>query len=562
MKPVGAVVLAAAALWLFSPMLTPAHVEGFTASIGSIALHMTHDQLANYDRLFPFNLQFFAFSRLGTNLFVALLVGPLGLPAEWALRLAMWIGFVCLAGGSYVLVRRWTEAPPLQVLLVMVLTPGLAETGFFYNDNMLSAGLATLSLALLTVSARPLASVAAGALFGYAVLARTDCLLLAPAAALILWRREGTSWRFVGHCAAFGLASAGLASAILAAFGLTPVTVLRIAAHAVALWRRQTPWEIQPTSIALFAGPIGVGLAIPGVTRLVRQRRFHLLALLLGAPLIYNVVYLNKVWEVRQLAPLTPFFLSMAVVGLQTLLAPGVDRRLQAAAAVLAALVLLSPPAPVFLAEGPHTLVGRAWTPVAWRRWQEASRWSFGSIGRFVAADTAPLSVILTDYWDGDRYTHLQLQEHGFTPFDVGAAYPACATVAEGFQRGGVRVIHLRLHTPFLRDSAARLAPRLEGPGRACLAQAGTPNVTYVTMISWMDRLFGPDEPHGAWIDQARRVQSPQFDPLAGVRLTPALLAQLPADYRRANLAFLRSRPDVVARLRAHPVDPDLSAIR
>ena len=291
--------LAVLAAWLFGPLLTCVHVEGFSASMGSIALHMTHDQLANYDRLFPFNLQFFAFSRLGTNLFLACLVGPLGLPAEWALRVTMWTGFLCLAGGSWVLVRRWTGAPPLVVALLLLLTPGVAETGFFYNDNLLSAGLAVLSLALLSVSARPWGSLTAGALFGYAVLARTDAMLLAPVAALILWRREGWSWRLVGHCAAFGAAAAGLASAILAAFGQSPFGVLKIATHAVALWGRRTGRWVQPMSILAFAGPISLGLAAVGLARLAWKREAYRLLLLAGAPLLYNLVYLGKVWEAR-----------------------------------------------------------------------------------------------------------------------------------------------------------------------------------------------------------------------------------------------------------------------
>lgn len=572
LKILAAAALAVAALWLAWPMFSPVHVEGFTASIGSIALHLGHDRLANYDRLFPFNQQFFGFSRLGTNLFVALLAGPLGLPVECALRATMGLGFVCLSGGSYVLVRRWTKAPPLVALLVMVLTPGLVEAGYYYNDNMLSAGLATLSLAVLALSARPAATIAGGALFGYAVLARTDCLLIAPAAALVLWRREGWSGRLVLQGALFGLVSAGSACAVLAAFGQTPFTVLTIAAHAVALWDRHTDWTIQPSMALAFAGPISLDLAAIGLVVLARDRRAYSILLLAGVPLLYNLVYLGKVWEARQLTPLTPFLLSLAATGVQALMAANTRllRALVVAASAIAVLILIAPPPPPTMWEGPRATRGRLWTPMMWRRWQQSAQGSFDAVGRFVGQPPAPLSAVVTDIWDADRYVHLQLQERGYRPIDVGAAWPACAGIAEAFQRGDGRIVHLRLHSPFLADWRLRLADRFDGPGRACLAQARPGAVTMVTSLSRMDRILagaGPDTP---WIAQARRLAdggrwlpSGDLDPLAGRRLTTDLQASLSDRLRKDGELLLKlATPEQRARLLARPLDPTLSMVR
>jgi hypothetical protein len=548
-KQAAAAGLAVLAAWLFGPLLTCVHVEGFSASMGSIALHMTHDQLANYDRLFPFNLQFFAFSRLG-------------LPAEWALRVTMWTGFLCLAGGSWVLVRRWTGAPPLVVALLLILTPGVAETGFFYNDNLLSAGLAVLSLALLSVSARPWASLTAGALFGYAVLARTDAMLLAPVAALILWRREGWSWRLVGHCAAFGAAAAGLASAILAAFGQSPFGVLKIATHAVALWGRRTGWWVQPMSILAFAGPISLGLAAVGLARLAWKREAYRLLLLAGAPLLYNLVYLGKVWEARQLAPLTPFIVAAAAIGFQAFDAlrrrgGGLPMLVVVAAT---ALVFVARPAPMFDWEGPRAVLGRLWSPLHWYRWQAATRASFGGVGEFVEHPPAADSAVVTDIWDADRYVHLQLQEHGYRPIDLIAAAPACAHIAEGFQRGATRIVHLRLHTPFVLDWRLRLAERFTDAAQPCLAALGVKSVVMVTSLSRMDSLIGAaDSP---WMARARARRSVYLDPLAGLTLTPAQQARLPDAFRRDAAKWLRDSPADQAQLQAHPAADDLSAVR
>src|SRR4051794_390108 len=77
---IGLVIIVA---WLVYPVLTPAHVEGFSASIESLAIHLATGTLADYDRLHPANLEFFALSRLGTVTFVAALIRWLGLGSEW-----------------------------------------------------------------------------------------------------------------------------------------------------------------------------------------------------------------------------------------------------------------------------------------------------------------------------------------------------------------------------------------------------------------------------------------------------------------------------------------------
>src|SRR6476659_9669854 len=92
------------AAWLLHPILTPAHVEGFSASIVSLALHLNDGRLADYDRLHPANLEYFTLSRLGTVAFVSVLTGPAGLPGELAMRLTTWLAFLALATSSFVLV--------------------------------------------------------------------------------------------------------------------------------------------------------------------------------------------------------------------------------------------------------------------------------------------------------------------------------------------------------------------------------------------------------------------------------------------------------------------------
>src|SRR5215207_2171415 len=117
--------------WLLHPILAPAHVEGFSASIISLALHLNAGQLADYDRLFPANLEYFTLSRLGTVTFLSVLTGPVALSGAWTMRAIIWLGFAALATSSFVLARRWTNAPSIIVVAALLLIPGLAESSFF-----------------------------------------------------------------------------------------------------------------------------------------------------------------------------------------------------------------------------------------------------------------------------------------------------------------------------------------------------------------------------------------------------------------------------------------------
>ena len=141
-----------AAAWLLSPIVAPTHVEGFSASIVSLALHLNHGHVTDFDRLNPANLEYFAHSRLGIVLLESILTGPLRTDGDAALRLITWSGFVGLVISSFLLVRRWSGAPAIEVVVLLLLIPAVAESAFFYNDTIFAAALGVTALALVTLS--------------------------------------------------------------------------------------------------------------------------------------------------------------------------------------------------------------------------------------------------------------------------------------------------------------------------------------------------------------------------------------------------------------------------
>jgi Gpi18-like mannosyltransferase len=126
-------------------------------------------------------IEYFTLSRLGIVSWMSVLTGPLGFSGEWAMRLTTWMGFAALATSSFVLTRRWASASSFACVVALLLIPGLAESSFFYNDTIFAAALSVTALAVISTSPSAAAVATSGVLFGTAIVARLDAILLAPA---------------------------------------------------------------------------------------------------------------------------------------------------------------------------------------------------------------------------------------------------------------------------------------------------------------------------------------------------------------------------------------------
>lgn len=534
--------LAAAGAWLLYPALSPAHVEGFSASIVSLGLHLGGGDLSAYDQLHPANLQFFGLSRLGTALSVTLFSALPGVSGDWAMRATMWVAFAVLAWASFVLVRRWTGAGAVVAAASLLLMPGVAESAFFYNDNVLSSALAVASLAVVASSQRLVLTAPAGLLFGAAMVARFDAVLLAPAVPLIAYGQHGLGRTFLLRAVVFAAGVLVPLVGVLGAFHSTFLDVLEISGHVTLLWERGLSGKRHLHEVAVFVGlPAGVLVAL-GLRQLARRREYLPLLLLAGVPLLFNLVYLAELWQSRQLLPLTPFFAALAARGWQGLAPHAVPPRFAAARAAFVALALavsLAPPLWVRPDDGPRAMLGlgRAWTPPLWTRWQAAVRANIRDIGVFASGVSAARpAALLTDTWDGDRYLHLALQDSGFAAVPAARTPPACGKTAELFRKGDRYVLHVRLHDPFLAGWKLLLPARLETYGIPCLA-AVRPSATFLlSPVDRVEELLGPGVRANPWIARERANPAARrtgYHPQAAVPLTPSRMARLRLRYRR-----------------------------
>jgi hypothetical protein len=459
--------------WLLHPILTSPHVEGFSASIVSLALHINAGRVADYDRLHPANLEYFTLSRLGIVSWMSMLTGALGVSGEWAMRLTTWIGFAALAASSFILTRRWANASSLASIVALLLIPGLAESSFFYNDTLFAAALSVTALAVIGTSPSIVVTTVSGVLFGAAIVARLDAILLAPAVMLIGYDQHGLGQAFWTRALVFTIAVLIPVVLIPAALDTSILDVVAVTRHAVGLWDFSRPSQ-HARELSLFLGIPAAILVSLGCLGLARGRDYLRLMLLVGVPMLFNVVAFGKILQARQLLPLTPFLAALLVLGWQHVSSapPARDATaLKRTVVVVCCLAWVSPMFVVRVSDGPRAPYGRLWTPVLWRHWQEAAKGDQAAIRTLARNPRHDSTVVVTDTWDGDRYLHLALQETGYHIVEHSDASSPCSKTAEEFARGDRRVLHIRLHQPFLPNWRALAALRLDTWGIPCLAR-------------------------------------------------------------------------------------------
>ncbi|MBB4198309.1 hypothetical protein CCR94_22855 [Rhodoblastus sphagnicola] len=462
-------VLCALLLWSISPILDPVNVEGFSAAIVGLGERLFQGDLQRFDQLHPFNVEFFALSKFGAVLNVAVLTRWFGLDGVTAIKIVIWASEIVLLAATAVLVRRWSGASRLTAAAAILLVPGLLENSFFINDNVPAAALA--ALALLCWSRTPTAAKAllGGALLGFAALTRSDTILLAVAAPLIFFEQTKDARRCLGLLAAAAIGGALVWCGGLALFGASVLDVLRVGRHAVALWAR--PQNFQYQEVLIFIGVPGLLLAMTGVIEALTQKLFVRLAFLMAPVLAVAIVIGSSLWQSRQLLTLAPFFATLVAFGLDRIVGRSARQNETVLRACVIALVAVAWlwPQKAALDEGPRALFGRLYSPWQWSDWQKRARADVAVIDRLIAGAPGQTRALVTDDWSIDRYVNQQATAAGFTLASPQQTEAACRTIAEIFSRGDRRIAHIRIHQPFLPETRLLDRARFDSLALPCL---------------------------------------------------------------------------------------------
>ena len=443
---------AAVAAYLLSPVLFSQHLEGYTANLRSIAITWERGELATQDVIMPVITDYLFNTRIGIVLLLRLIDGVFGPVGDAGFRGLTVTSFAVLVACSVSVARRWGGVGLPAGLAACLLIPGLTDIGSFFNDNVVSAAFAVAALAAVGRSSSVPACAAAGALLGAAILCRTDAALLGPALAGIIWLQHARPAPLLGRGVAV---LAGLLAVFAAAFALTGVSPLDVLRVTGSFFPPKIGIVFRTLIACLFLGAAALVLLCIGAALNVRQRalgsrdvRWTLVFLVYPA-LVAGLAVLRLSTEVRYIYPLlAPFCVMHVGRGLEwllgLLLAPGRPRRAGVAVAAGLAVLLVLPPA-AFVRDGPHSFVGRMWTPLLWHRWQHSVAQSLRQIDEVAAAAQAGSeTLVLSTHFNDDFFLKLRLLERGFQVRPAESEFPECGSGFSVYAKPGHRVVHVR----------------------------------------------------------------------------------------------------------------------
>lgn len=486
------------ALYLLWPALSATHVEGFTAQIQSLALVLAEQgSVAGHDLARPLVSQFIFLTRPGVVDLLAAADRLFGYTGDLGFRVLTVLSLAALLVGSAFVAVRQARISFFAAMLACVLTPGLVELGFYFNDNVVSAAFAALAMAVVSVSGGFGAAALAGVLFGAAVLCRIDAVLAGPLLLLVFLLREQKPAAAVARLALAGVAALAVHLVVARINGGTLLDALRITkifAGQHLSGHGRLPGQ---GAVLFFFGALAPVLVLIGAwthwaARPAGWRLWAWVTAFYLYPALLLLYVLRTTLEIRYFLPLlAPVVAVHAGKGLATLGAwlrgdHAAKKRWALALTALGALLFLAPPAVPLMRDGPRVLVGRAWSPLLWKRWQQAVDADMDKVADVVASASAqPVSTVVSTHWNDEFYLRLRLFEAGYREVPAEAScHPLSKYVA------GSRVVwHVRVQPEYwLPPFAPRLAAALSLAGAARCAPIRQDSTVWVTT-------FGPVRP-------------------------------------------------------------------
>ena len=460
----GASCLFAVALILFylvSPIFTATHFEVLSAQVQINAIAANENQLALANVSYPIHTEYFYLTRIGVVYllqFFAQIVGN----GDMAFRVTVILSFALYISMSVVLAYRYAQVNRLASLFVLLMTPGVASIGFFFNDNVVSEGIGMLSLALVPpayqTSGIPfkIRSVLSGVCLGFAFLARSDAFLFVPILGALNWL-ESKDWRRLIRISV--LVCGGFVAVLLLTYvlsGVSIVQIFKIGRFFQMVHDNKPRGHVYMIVLGLLFVGIPNLILIPlGATLNLRGGSLTRCAILLGLPLVLFLLFAGHALETRMFFPiLAPFIAMHAGRGLEWLfenLRSNASTHRIAARLMTAMVVLiaLAPPIYVPIKEGPRELFGQFWAPLLWRQWQLHETSFLDEAQRPVdAAERFSGIVVVTLDYTSDAFLRLRLWQSGFRPTAPQSITSSCNSEFEVWRKGDRLLMMVRTENP------------------------------------------------------------------------------------------------------------------
>jgi hypothetical protein len=486
-------------LYLIWPAFSAVHLEGFTAQTQSIALLKSQKPFLEHDPYLPLVSQFIYQTRSAAVDALSLIYCVAPNATDSAFQILVLLSFILLVGSSIAFARRYGNVSTTFGFFALILTPGIPETAFFFNDNIISAGLAVAALAVVSKTPRIVESLISGILLSLAILSRVDAIFMLPVIA-------GTTFYNVSHTSRRLLACSVFSGSILAVLGISsiyhgfsPVDAFATA-HKFILdtgnWKGYVFVRIYFFGLIIVPF-LAIGLRI-NYRNLATQKSYIGILTFVVYP-IALIVLAPKATEVRYIFPLmAPLVALHGGRGIHWVYERFTSTKEKPAflAIFLAAgivLVMFFPTTLVQMRDGPRSVLGRIWSPLLWITWQESVTSGTVRFRKLVSLlDSGKLTVLVTTHYNDEFFVRLRLIEAGFLPSTTSNEYPGCNGFSL-FKKGSSEVAHIRTAPQYriapitiIQNAALQISSAFECPA---VQRAGD---VYITTFGINDYGFQP----------------------------------------------------------------------
>lgn len=446
-------------LYLIWPAFHAVHLEGFTAQTQSIALLKSLAPGVEHDPYLPLVSQFIYQTRSAVIDLLGVIYKIEPGAGDLAFRGLVFLSFMILLASSMIFAKRWGGVKPVFSFFALIMTPGIPETAFFFNDNIVSAAFASAAIGLISRKSGKIEYLLSGILLGMAILSRVDAVFIFPMMiGIVFYAGKDRHDRLAAAlmiCLAAMLVL--ITSAVVHGFSLIDAFVT--AGKFVVSHNDKNNWFwMRIFFFGLSALPfllIGVWLSF---RRLKMQKEYMGMLVFIFYPALL-VLFAPKATEVRYIFPILAPVVALHVgTGLhwicrQCLHARGKKLRYAWVTAAFSVLVALSPPMFLKIHDGPRLMLGRLWSPFLWLRWQASVDETMARTKELVAAlDNQKFNILLSTHYNDEFYSRLRLMEAGFLPMSASIDYPGCHGFSL-FKKGNGTVLHIRT------DPQYRIAP-------------------------------------------------------------------------------------------------------
>jgi hypothetical protein len=449
------VLLVGLGVFLALPVFNSVHLEGFSAQIQSIALALGTFGVSHHDTYQPLLTEFIFLTRQGVSELLLGINTVFGYTGDAGFRSLMIASVITILASGAMFARRWGNVGARLALAAMVLAPGIIESSFFFNDNIVSTAFASLAMAIVIPGAGMLRYGVAGLAYCFALLCRLDAVFALPIIVALAASDSYTLMQFIRRGVAFAAGVLLVGGLMTLMTGATPWDALLIAKTFAAATKGFIK-GIRFDSVMYFFGVVTPIMLIigawPDVHDFVRRKRFWYPLALAVYPVIL-IAYAGKNGnEIRYMLPLlAPVIALQGGRGLRWVLdnLKAGRRSRRAASLTILGLLLLTfvlPPFIVKVKDGPRELFGRLYATPIWWKWQGTVHTSMQRLAHTRSQlEAAKQTLVIANHYNDDFYLRLRLFEAGYRDIPIVSAYPGCGGFSV-YRRGNSEVLHIRLN--------------------------------------------------------------------------------------------------------------------